>query len=1178
MKLCSILFFCIYLSTFLTACGSDVSSKITNEPNSVEFNATPSTNTHYDGVEDFSELNRRNALDFFSSLQLLLSRIDQIWKLFAGGYASPSFLELTYSPALSMSRVIEWGEDGCSSGELINSVNRNLDSILESVHFNLIECELGQYKFTGFIKFIGADGGKVKGISFVELKADWGEDIFILNGEITKTSSGGLSSETMLISSQKLSKSYALKELSIEESGIKLNLFDDNKGFIKVSSSEKTRRLTFNGENLTTLEASYSNKIFFGTDGFYAEYDIELKNARDEKLFTRTDTINSLSRLYLKNTPPTINLNYSNTVDRTADTKIQASPWDKDDDFLTFHWEVLGVPSRCANSIHSNVVEKLEDQIINFNSTCYGNSYTIRHYADDGITKRSYMDAVIEVLPLPAKIKPIADLIASDTDTIEVQLVIENLKHDGPFEYRLSNAPNGLVINDTDGGRVTGHPRTFISNYQHEFNVGITVDNGRQSLVDFTITMSTKDQSKEKYRSKIFSSMDVCGNIENGWRSIDKTDALFSVCPFFQGYRVFKSEGGIISLHSYNRGFSEEQKLVAAGFSRFNKDSIDDIVLVYRDWIYIVDLLSQKVLQKIKNTVLKEAPQIGVIPMPSRHPGFAIRGYGLNADIAYYFDSEKETFSPVDTNSILLQLGKPPFNDRNTNDGLLGDKTQLLSIENPKNGELIDFDNDGDFELVNIFPPANDPGYVSIQVIDTNTQEIIFSQKEIFDTKTELRRTPQGSKLLNLDSDPEMEFILYDQQYTHEIYIYDLQNGEYKLVGNPPLPEECGYHSVMDFTQTPNANNAIIQNSFRGYFCELNLDKGFTIWSVNGPAFRVDNGVYDYFDLLQGTDILVRDDKSDSRTITVVNLDDNLEKLKTKMTEIPDFSYGQITPLFNANNHVESILILPELADTESEGILKVYETGFYSLVNTLSDFPGWEPADVKLYNGGINDNGNIITAAFENQLWAGGTGDEPSTLTSFHEIYRAENGVMIDIDHNGDPELIRLENTTRDEKGIALYRLLNGEFTRSYQALPHRDSYSIGIQDTDGDAALDIVVLRRPFSCSSSSLSDILVYSINLDLKFNTKVPGCVKSIPTINSEDSKINIIAVNETAYELDRFSSVSYFWEISPYNGAIIWKSRPFSGGFYDDNIIILGEGGLYDAEKMSLFGSGLNKFH
>lgn len=977
-------------------------------------------------------------------------------------------------------------------------------------------------------------------------------DTISYSGNIA-VSEQGIRTENFVATSEKLGMTVKLAGFEVRDRELKARVYLSNYGYVDVSQDDSAALILVKGSDDSEVVLDYNRSLNHFGAGYAQTFDITLEQASSAgpaTYTTTTDIANLTTWPYVENKSPVLVLTESVEVDTAVPVDLDArESHDPDDDFLTYAWRLVSVPECEAELTPAGPKQAT------FQSGCRG-MFTAQLTVDDGFNEAVVKEVAIEVLREAAQIAAIPPVWLAEGEELNIPVMIGNEATDGPFELKIAYGPAGVSV--SEDGRIVGRPVPFASGSQHQFTIGVEANNGKSTLAEFQV-----EQSDAATGYQVLPSVEICSNAPVSGALGD--EALYVVCPFHQSFQLFRLENGIFD-HVYTEmNPPQHHNFLAVGFSRFNADEVDEIVLVYADWIYVVDALTYEIIERIENPLDTDLARFRVVAAPNPYPGFLLDLDGGSDYGIHHYRTETGGFVNLGAQSLIGQISQialePAFDASAASTDLYA-AIRDFKREDGFDYQLVDAEGDGSLDVV-AFSASTDlqAGRDVLTWTVHNLADQSSTSMPPLSVPNENATPSHVYTLLNLDADPEKELLAHDAEYVHEIWVFDKKEGGFTLVHDSALPEACGYHGIMRFSSSPtHVGAAIIRGNQENTFCTFSLAEGFTVAARKDPVFASGPGIPS--SLYKGTA-------------------GNLEALVSQApVELPSAPRATLLHLPDGAGASAGRHLFWDLG-----GALQIYDTETFALLDTLADAPDWNPDETSVqYLNFDKDGSGDLLALHVSGVWVHSFSENTSVKMDFPADKTGYNSFAADLNGDGEVELIRLERGPSPINfEFVLYSAASGTLERLGGHVSEKPgSYFRGpylsVQDVNSNGSLELLVYYVDEISLGSASTHIEVLDGQMNSTAAFFIPGAVTAIPQMVGHKAKSNIIVLASHPHPStgSLTSSNQQFWEIDAAHGKVIWRSRPYFGRMAADTFKVLGDD-VYLAPKAVVFESGINYF-
>ena len=949
--------------------------------------------------------------------------------------------------------------------------------------------------------------------------------------------------------------SYAWSEITANRLSLSAKLHDKNTGWVTVSYDQDSEKIEFVGANASRLEGETT----FDPDGTIPSkelqtYQLTLFNEESDlpQRFNQPIPINALKNVeHQTHSSPEPHISGNTSPDRLDSVDFSGSQsQDSNYDVFTYKWQSSEAPKDCNTTIEGD-----DRETATFVFSCQGEHVVSLTVTDWTGSNTEYF--TVDVQPLAAELSTPQTITLAEGQSLDVSLEVSNLSQDGPYQYSLIAAPNGISIDQS--GHITGEPIPFLDEGDTRFKVVARADNGRQSDHVFEFQYHNTEVQKT-----LVSGTALC--LRDGFRHFADTNGNGFpnlVCANEESFKVIEVKNDQIStIYSSPASYSPNYELVDVGQQDLNGDGIDEILLAYDDRIFVLSgegyqIISEFVVpwrdtssanpDRVRyqlHPIAEGAKSIAVSAPKS--PDFGKNLYLFNLDGSYLsFDSsthgdrlllanidndpEPEAWVVYDhiKQTKFIDYGNPekelPFNAQFIADIDGNDRPELVVITQPDTGNT---------EIISLY----DPQTGILQYQSELTINVDYYRSDI--------------QLLNVDDDNAYEVLLRDE-IDKTLYIFDWINEELQLQGSYPESAEGNY--LAYYGGLP---NGVLLDYDPKASVIFQLDKGHRNLQRTSPRSLCQSQIFPRSSQRLGC--YATDQFPGMGKVEILS---NGKIASYRAFSEAQFDLAHMTELYDGDQIVSSYFGLGgsgkthRLMDSYSETIIG---TTTFAITSNFFSYT----------KGDIDGDGLVNTVAFGDEdgeiQWFSITEDELH-WEDIDSSYRDGEFPLqvVDLDGDGKDEIVAIRNrvaATDQYEEISLFRF-NGitlELDRQYALENPNGGYTFGIQDIDGDGSREIIVAERDaYGCKAGEkLSDVYVFRGDLTLQQSLEISECITSIPNFPVDVSKQNIIVAVTREQSLSgarrlRHVKLVEFGIRSP---EILWESQRFLGNLKEDGFM------------------------
>ena len=522
----------------------------------------------------------RYVSNFYQITQLIVS--NTVEALVGSIFGEPYFLAFDEGGDASSDE----DEEVCRSGKFAVDDKTNAQTGLGRLAVQFTNCVMDDVKIDGQIVYdITAMRSlpSAAAVSIDQLTIEVDNERFVLQGDFdleVDQSYGYVLQGQAVATSALQNRQFKLDNLVISKAdaraAVDAELWDSIDGKVAIKSEMDESRLTFAGANETlgVLDFDFDDPM----SGYVIEgFKLALTNAAQSQFELigdfQPDAI--LEWPYTTNRRPFAVSTVPVSVDRNALLTLNVADYVSDlDDLLIYSFRVTQAPAAgCSHEIEQQDVRTV-DLVFN----CQGD-YVLEIGARDGTTAPFALPLTVHVIPLPAELEPVDEVVVDKNTELHVPLAITNEALDGPFAFSIKHAPKGVTVSSQ--GVVTGVPELFLYENHSNITVEAVADNGRQSSIEFDV-----DLRDDSVQLDIHPLEDECEN--QRWGDVSQNENLAYVCKWGNSYITYELVSGQRILTHVGRNFSESSRLQSLELQDFDNDNRPELIMVYEDSIHIV--------------------------------------------------------------------------------------------------------------------------------------------------------------------------------------------------------------------------------------------------------------------------------------------------------------------------------------------------------------------------------------------------------------------------------------------------------------------------------------------------------------------------------------------------------------------------------------------------------------
>ena len=1035
------------------------------------------------------------------------------------------------------------GNGECESGSIAIVDHRPLNEINGEIDVAINDCVgtsvLG-FKETAFgkIEYELSDGenGLPQHESYMPyLSIESSTDLLEFTSSATATYSA-ITIKSAVMRSERLQQSFKVENFVQNESTGKGagRLFIGDLGYVDVEYDRTADQLLLKGDQGTSLKFTYKMGTTASGEDVVSDVRLTLNDPAEpfSPLESRVEASTLLSYLiYVPNAAPEAPEQPVFNVNRTESIALNANHVaDSNFDFLTFSWQLETQRDDCDFEIAQTANR---DAI--FRSECTGDFEVVAR-VDDGRGMMGTAKFLVRVLPLAAEFSTIPPVTLSDGQEIDLQLSPINQSEDGPFQYTAAYLPNGVSI--SQDGRVTGRPLPLVAGGDHSFKLGITVDNGKRTLVELDFTLAEPENTFSLYTGDI-----QCDAPQNDWWDIDLDGKPELICEYLRTYAIVEVSEGIQRVDSVGLTPARLEEPAALNFSQYDLSPSHEIVIAYAEETAIIDGQSHEIKTMVRHP-LPSLRDIQLFPSVDGKPGFFLMGKEMNTTHFYFYDSIAMNFVELPPNSALQRFHQVRYLPQQQDVAAIF--SQLLARDSTGNSQIADVDGDGDGDWVELV--TTDNANIKVTAVDLISGAPVAYPNQI-DPNFRMVR----AFFTNMDTDAKDELVAAEAGSEH-LAVFDwtdagivqtmleLPNGCQMSVPGLKRVRESVARLFMVSTFSTNLDLCAVGQS-------LSIDPVKP--EVTFPPRQTYPIAAGVFDVSGNVNTYLHDTSSyPANTVKMVFAPDGSRISATRKGV--DLWSPYLSPTISYDRNTGSPESLFFFSHTKT---LSQYDFDSFMLLGSVSA-PETNLTEGRLVLDDLNlDEIDDVLAI----------GTEPTVSVidwqekSTYMIPRPPGQFITaaDFEDDGRLEYVFAAGSPLD---LTIYHASETGFTSvaSYATkLSLAPSEAVvGIQDIDDDGIMELILSGRNWDCSGGRTVPLVILDSNLTPIYDGQHSSCIKGIPNMPNARPKKNLIVYSAVAPTTIRSTSSDTAFnalvEIGFPGLEVVWTSRSFIGLLMQDS--------------------------
>jgi len=1149
----------------ITGCGlDDLSNK------SARVSKDTSERILYLGKEEQATLTRQNAIPFLNTA----------YELIETSFDLSSSLSYQMQPQFLISSSGNNGEVNCSEGSLDVIDTRSRTTGTGDVVLDYNECVIGSTQIDGRLNYkvkVSSDGYSQSFeliINRLAIKDD--EETITMTGDITDVFMGSLLVKNFIVHSKVQDSTFMASNLNFNNGDVSGEIYHSRFGWVDLASEVNPKSIVLSGANDSQLTSAYDSFTYTSTEDD-AIFDIAFKSndsLEQEALTTQISVANLYEWPYQENVPAISTTDPVLKGDRLSAIDLTATATDENSDFLSYQWTHIASPAQCQYELGETVADTAS-----FTSQCKG-VHTLELTIFDGFNTTS-TNVDVDVIPLPGSITQVNDIKLTAGESLDVVVTPLYDAADGPFNFSLGYAPTGIVMDDS--GRLSGAPILFTENADDEFKISIISENGRTSSSTITVNIDYPEPKRS-----LMANSSGCYTTKV-WHDINGNGKPNTICRVNHSYMLVELDG-----NNFREIYTELTppsltELKSLTHSDINDDDINEIILGYEEEIFIIDGETKQVIKKI-DIEFEYNVSYKILPLQSSYAGLFINTASYVTGVYLItFNENEDVTSNLDihlyTNVKVGNLDDDPEPEIHFGDQILNFDSDPIETQIGVS-HIADIDDDGVDELISLVRTGSSGNEFSLEVVDSRSLNSTVKQiLSMPDTSTGM--FDSLAFIVNVDDDKEKEIIL-SLRSSNKIFIfqYDGNNFVFDKEIVTPVPVNYNYNYNYNYS-------SIVQLG-------SNKVKAFLRYDDLAYSFSIYDGFSPMNDLT-ASPLINRFNNGNFTLSNPVIKDGLVETLfskKSKLGHVKLDSMGEISDLnlteIPAPYNLGTAMLVDVTGSNQNEVMLSLTSDNGYQAYNLDNNdlvlettFETVLDSDVSVIKADINNDGkeDFLSYGTKNDAinWF-----DPVTDEEFWSFqlgnYSMGAGLPIvsDFDKNGITDIIVTLDSP--DQGVELHVLSHdGESIKSrFVKTIDEDDFpfghvNYGLQDVDNDGKQEIILVSD--NCAVAAGITILILDDDLSILSEAKTDACIRSIPTIDSNSPKRNLIAssqVSDLRGPSQSRDAYSQFLEIDIFTGKEIWHSSPFFGEIKPDSLVFFDDD-QNTPRKAAVFSSGLYTF-
>ncbi|WP_024460060.1 hypothetical protein [Marinimicrobium sp. LS-A18] len=516
----------------------------------------------YDGITEQASLTRQNSFYFVEAVYQLLDPI------FEAGTTQfyidkPGILDYPYTGPSDFQ---------CISGSLDHAQHERDDRIVQVI--TLDQCESRDHgKAHGQViseVFIDAEGWPTHAIAtYRDLTLEVEGERFNYYGQITTTPERRLLVDYLTIRNSALDATYHARDLESLDGTLTGPIYHSHWGYVEITAEPgRTSQTRLDGAGNTSLDMAF----YRAYTASILEFSLSSPAIEAEFAVSALETSMPLDDLFLwpyrDNQAPQGQVDTPELVEPGHTMILDASDFrDEDDDFVTYSWRHLSKPDGCKDALPKSA------PVVELRDACRG-THELELVVSDGFNEVVRPFTVTVAGPLPQVEKVVALESEDGSESLSLQVEVNNASEAGPLSYAIAYGPPGVEVSPS--GLVTGIPERLFQTKGGSVYIGIEVSNERSVVQEFTINYPNR-----ALEIAATNRGGAPNDLSRGWQDINNDGNPEQLVDYNDTFAIIEvHEGATRYRHLETRAFSTDF-LSDKTVIDYNADGQLDIVLLY---------------------------------------------------------------------------------------------------------------------------------------------------------------------------------------------------------------------------------------------------------------------------------------------------------------------------------------------------------------------------------------------------------------------------------------------------------------------------------------------------------------------------------------------------------------------------------------------------------------------
>lgn len=655
-------------------------------------------------------------------------------------------------------------------------------------------------------------------VTYRDLNLKQGEHHVIYNGQVN-INSVEIRADNFAVFDLRLDEIYHAHYIRIQPGSSYGTVGSPGKGRFDFYTWANEASFTLkNGQLHTVLDIAYLSE----SNEYDIDYRIQSPQERAQG-HTRVPESTVFFRNTLGNTPPSVQFTGPSQPEKSVMTDVVASAVDAERDLLLYEWTLRDHPDGCP----PNYFSPQETITLRLRPLCQGIHTLGLTIRDAYSTTSTHYD--LDVLPYYPELAHQQLSGGRAGEGVQAQLQPLNPDTEGPFTFRLTYAPSGIVIDDQ--GQITGTPlKRFPGG--GIIGLGVETTNRRSTHADVALHLRSQEAS-----------ITATSNITDPkrwsrvWGDLNGNGSPDTLYPWGNTFAVLElTETGARYTHLETREFSQTG-LLDMGLADIDNDGEPEVMLIYEDR-YIALSTDHYQLERdvafpgtdVNGMLIAEAylfsgpnPSITLEQRGGDETGWF--SYQLHDGSRYpvtnpHITSEHQRYQIDASGETAILL---PYSMRHYGPAVRFSDGREQPLPQGQYW-VADVEGNGRSDLLNIDLQNTETGEIVLNQYDGKTGEFVAELRAVL--HQELVDAPNYLLIpafLQLNDQNGVELGFRTEGLEAEIHIYTRQaDNTYQHARSVPVPGE--HYSTTPLLQLSDTSGAVITNNVTGAMLEFSLD------------------------------------------------------------------------------------------------------------------------------------------------------------------------------------------------------------------------------------------------------------------------------------------------------------------------------------------------------------------